>query len=89
VQVLTFVLSGLMAAFAAVVMVARLNTASGLIGNGWEFDAVTAVVIGGTSLLGGRGSVIKSMQGAILITMIINAMVLLNIPSPTSTWPRP
>jgi ribose transport system permease protein len=81
VQVLTFVLSGLMAAFAAMVLVARLNTASGLIGNGWEFDAVTAVVIGGTSLLGGRGSVIKSLQGTLLITMIINAMVLLNIPS--------
>ena len=81
VKVLTFVLSGLMAAFAALVLVARLNTASGLIGNGWEFDAVTAVVIGGTSLLGGRGSVIKSMQGAILVTMIINAMVLLNVPS--------
>jgi len=81
VQMLTFVLSGLMAAFAAMVLVARLNTASGLIGNGWEFDAVTAVVIGGTSLLGGRGSVIKSLQGTLLITMIINAMVLLNIPS--------
>jgi ribose transport system permease protein len=81
VRVLTFVLSGLMAAFAALVLVARLNTASGLIGNGWEFDAVTAVVIGGTSLLGGRGSVIKSLQGTILVTMIINAMVLLNVPS--------
>ncbi|OHD75159.1 MAG: hypothetical protein A2V99_07120 [Spirochaetes bacterium RBG_16_67_19] len=81
VQILTFVISGLMAAFAALILVARLNTASGLIGNGWEFDAVTAVVIGGTSLLGGRGSVIKSFQGAILVTMIINAMVLLNIPS--------
>jgi ribose/xylose/arabinose/galactoside ABC-type transport system permease subunit len=81
VKVFTFVLSGLMAAFAAMVLVARLNTASGLIGNGWEFDAVTAVVIGGTSLLGGRGSVIKSLQGTLLITMIINAMVLLNVPS--------
>jgi ribose transport system permease protein len=81
VKVLTFMLSGLMAAFAALVLVSRLNTASGLIGNGWEFDAVTAVVIGGTSLLGGRGSVIKSLQGAILVTMIINAMVLLNVPS--------
>jgi ribose transport system permease protein len=81
VKVLTFVLSGLMAAFAALVLVARLNTASGLIGNGWEFDAVTAVVIGGTSLLGGRGSVIKSLQGTLLIAMIINAMVLLNVPS--------
>jgi ribose transport system permease protein len=81
VQVLTFVLSGLMAAFAAMVLVARLNTASGLIGGGWEFDAVTAVVIGGTSLLGGRGSVIKSLQGTLLVTMIINAMVLLNVPS--------
>ena len=81
VKILTFVISGLMAAFAALILVARLNTASGLIGNGWEFDAVTAVVIGGTSLFGGRGSVIKSFQGAILVTTIINAMVLLNIPS--------
>jgi ribose transport system permease protein len=81
VKILTFVISGLMAAFAALILVSRLNTASGLTGNGWEFDAVTAVVIGGTSLFGGRGSVIKSFQGAILVTMIINAMVLLNIPS--------
>jgi ribose/xylose/arabinose/galactoside ABC-type transport system permease subunit len=82
VRTLTFVLSGLTAALAALILAARLNTASGLSGNGWEFDAVTAAVIGGTSLLGGRGSVIKSLQGTVLVTMILNAMVLLNIPSP-------
>jgi ribose transport system permease protein len=82
VRVLTFVITGVAAGAAAVVLAARLNSASGTTGNGWEFDAVTAIVIGGTSLFGGKGSVLRTVLGCVLVTLIINAMVLLNIPSP-------
>jgi ribose/xylose/arabinose/galactoside ABC-type transport system permease subunit len=80
--VLTFVITGFAAGVAAVILAARLNSASGTTGNGWEFDAVTAIVIGGTSLFGGKGSVLRTLLGTLLVTLIINAMVLLNIPSP-------
>jgi ribose/xylose/arabinose/galactoside ABC-type transport system permease subunit len=82
VRVTTFVICGFAAGVAAVILAARLNSASGTTANGWEFDAVTAVVIGGTSLFGGKGSVLGTLLGTLLVTLIINAMVLLNIPSP-------
>ncbi len=82
VRVLTFVITGVAAGAAAVILAARLNSASGTTANGWEFDAVTAIVIGGTSLFGGKGSVLRTVLGTFLVTLIINAMVLLNIPSP-------
>ena len=82
VRVITFVITGFAAGVAAIIMAARLNSASGTTANGWEFDAVTAIVIGGTSLFGGKGSVLKTLLGTLLVTLIINAMVLLNIPSP-------
>lgn len=82
VRVATFIITGFAAAIAGVILAARLNSASGQTGTGWEFDAVTAIVVGGTSLFGGKGSVIKTLLGTLLVTLIINAMVLLNIPSP-------
>jgi ribose transport system permease protein len=81
VRVISFVIAGFAAGVAGIVLAARLNSASGQTAAGWEFDAVTAIVVGGTSLSGGKGSVLKTLLGTLLVVLIINALVLLNIPS--------
>jgi ribose/xylose/arabinose/galactoside ABC-type transport system permease subunit len=74
-----YVISGLACGLAAVIHTARLNSAEPVAGTGYELDVIAAVVIGGTSLNGGRGSVWGTLIGALLITVINTAMVLLNI----------
>jgi ribose transport system permease protein len=59
----------------------RLNAAEPVIGEFFPLDAIAAVVIGGTSLAGGEGGVIGTAIGALIITVIINGMNLLGIPS--------
>jgi ribose transport system permease protein len=66
----TFVLSGLLAALGAVFQVARLSSADPNGGTGMELAAIAAVVIGGTSLMGGHGSVFKSFLGVLIVTVL-------------------
>jgi ribose transport system permease protein len=65
-----FVLSGLLSGLAAVIHCARLGAADPNAGIGYELHAIAAVVIGGTSLLGGRGSVIKTLFGVLIIAVL-------------------
>ncbi len=74
-----YVLSGLACALAAIVLMARMDSSSGKMAQNFELDAIAAVILGGTSLFGGRGSIWGSLLGAILITMIRNGMNLLEI----------
>jgi len=76
-----YVASGLTVALAAVVQSARLNSAQSIEGTGCELDVIAAVVVGGTSLMGGRGSVWGTVIGVLLISTINNAMNLLQISS--------
>jgi len=62
-----FALSGVLASLAAVVQTSRLASADPNAGSGLELQAIAAVVIGGTSLMGGRGSVVRSFFGVLLI----------------------
>ncbi len=78
-KVITFVISAVFAAFSAILISSRLNTASPLEGTGYEFDAITAVIVGGTSLFGGRGSLPKTILGVLFLASLNNAMVLLNL----------
>lgn len=78
---LAYALSGLLSSFAGIVYMARLNAAEPVIGEFFPLDAIAAVVIGGTPLTGGEGGVIGTMIGALIITVIINGMNLLGIPS--------
>lgn len=80
VRIYTFIISAVCAAIAGVILSSRLYTASPLTGNGYEFDAVAAIVVGGTSLLGGKGNIYKTVIGIFFIVMVINAMILLNLP---------
>jgi len=74
-----FIISGLSSGIAGVVLIGRLDSSGGEIGTGLELDAIAAVVLGGTSLFGGRGSIWGSLLGAVLMATIRNGMVLLQI----------
>jgi ribose transport system permease protein len=79
VRVAAFAISGACAGFAGVLISARLNAGSAIFGQNDLLDAIAAVVIGGTSLYGGYGSVIGTALGIILITTVRNALNLLNV----------
>ena len=74
-----YVLSGLMAGIAAIVTSGRLNAGSPTSGQLAELDCIAAVVIGGASFLGGRGSVANALVGALMIGVIRNGMNLLDV----------
>lgn len=74
-----YIVSGLSCALGAIVLMARMDSSSGKMAQMFELDAIAAVILGGTSLFGGRGSIWGSLLGAVLITMIRNGMNLLEI----------
>lgn len=78
---LVYGFSGAMAAIAGVIAVARTGIGSPVIGIGIELDAIAAVVVGGTSLKGGRGSAINTLLGVIILGMIGNIMNLKDVPA--------
>jgi ribose/xylose/arabinose/galactoside ABC-type transport system permease subunit len=75
-----YVISGLCAGIAAILDSARTATAQPSAGGGYELDAIAAVVVGGTSLFGGRGSIVGTIFGVLIIQTISNIFVLLNVP---------
>jgi ribose/xylose/arabinose/galactoside ABC-type transport system permease subunit len=77
----TYITSGFLAALSGVILVSRLASGQPNAGIGFEFEAITAAVIGGTSLYGGKGAVIGVFFGAIFIATLLNGMVLLNVSS--------
>ena len=79
VTISVYVLSGLLAGVAAIIVSGRLNAGSPTFGQLSELDAIAAVVIGGASFLGGRGHVGHAIVGALMIAVIRNGMNLLNI----------
>lgn len=81
VTTLTYVLTGLAAALAGAILTGRLNSAQPTAGSGFELDAIAAVVVGGTSLAGGRGSVLGTVVGALIIGMLDNGLNLLGVSS--------
>jgi ribose transport system permease protein len=76
---LVYVLSGAMAGLAAIVYLARLNSAEADIGEPLTLPAIAAVLIGGTSLFGGAGSLAGTLVGALTLTLVVNGMNLLAI----------
>jgi len=78
---LIFVLSGLLASIASIVLTSRLASATITAGNMAEMDAIAACVIGGTSLMGGAGTVIGALIGALVMTSLDNGMSLMGLES--------
>ncbi|MDO4665199.1 MAG: ABC transporter permease [Actinomycetaceae bacterium] len=81
VQVSVFVLCGLYASIAGMVLAGRLNSAGAQAGAGYELDAIAAVVIGGASLAGGAGKISGTVVGALLLAVIRNGLNIMNVPS--------
>lgn len=79
IRIATFMLSGTLAGFAGIMQVARQGTATAGMGANFLFPILTAVVLGGASLTGGRGKVFNTLVAAIFLTSINNGMILLGI----------
>ena len=77
--VLVYVVSGAMAGLASLILLARVNSAEADIGEHFTLPAIAAVVIGGTSLFGGSGTIIGTLIGALILTLVVNGMNLLQI----------
>ncbi|WP_443092404.1 ABC transporter permease [Basfia succiniciproducens] len=80
-EIKTYVINGALAAVGAVILVGRLNAAQPIAGTGYELDAIAATVIGGTSLMGGVGSVVSTSIGALIMGVLQNGLTLLNVTS--------
>ena len=79
VKFLVYVLGGLLTGLAAVILMGRLSSAQPNMGQGFELDAIAAVVLGGTSLMGGRGSIWGTLVGALVIGILNNGFNLLSV----------
>jgi ribose transport system permease protein len=75
-----YTLCGFFAGLAGVLISARLNSAQPALGAGYELDAIAAVVIGGTSLSGGEGSILGTVIGAFVISILTNGLRILSVP---------
>ena len=77
--VFVYSMSGLMSGLGGVMTASRLYSASGLLGNGAELDAIAAVILGGTSVVGGIGGVGGTLIGALIMAVLNNGLTLMNI----------
>lgn len=78
-KISVFVINGFLAALAGIILTSRLSTATPVAGEGYDMDAIAAVVIGGTSVAGGEGSALKTIIGVLLMSVINNGFNLLGV----------
>ncbi len=74
-----YTISGFMSAIGAIILFSRITTASPVIGAGYETNAILAVVVGGTTLKGGKGSVLRTVMGVLLVILMSNCLNLLGV----------
>ncbi|MBO9463535.1 MULTISPECIES: ABC transporter permease [Stappiaceae] len=78
-KITAYVISGALAALASMILIGRLGAAEPILGNLWELDAIAAAAIGGASLMGGKGSVVGTLLGAIILGSMRNGLTLMNV----------
>jgi len=81
IKMLVFAFSGLFGGIAGIVMLSRTNSGQATAGRGYEFDVITAVVLGGVSLSGGSGRMLNVVAGVLILGVFSNGMVLMNVSS--------
>lgn len=81
VRVAAFCIAGAFYALGALLAVARVGIADGQSGSNMMFSSITAVVVGGTSLMGGTGGVLNTLVGVLIVSSIVNGMVVIGLPS--------
>lgn len=81
VKIVAYALTGLLCALAGAILTSRLNSAQPTAGTGYELDAIAAVVLGGTSLAGGKGRISGTLIGALIIGTLNNGLNILNVSS--------
>jgi ribose transport system permease protein len=79
-KIAIYTLCGLFAGLAGVMMASRLNSAQPALGAGYELDAIAAAVIGGTSLSGGEGTIVGTIIGAFIMSVLTNGLRILSVP---------
>lgn len=79
VKLIVYILSGFLAALTGVFLASRLGIGDPLVGQGFELESITAVLIGGTSLAGGKGGIEGTIAGVLIIALINNILNLLNV----------
>lgn len=78
-KVIVYVVGGVFIGMAGVVLTSRLGSAQPALGMGYELEAIAAVIIGGTSLMGGRGSILGTVIGALIMSVLINGLRIMSI----------
>jgi ribose transport system permease protein len=84
-KIAIYTLCGMFCGLAGVLMASRLNSAQPALGAGYEMDAIAAAVIGGTSLSGGEGSILGTVIGAFVMTVLTNGLRILSVPQEWQT----
>lgn len=80
-KISVYAISGFLSALAGLIMISRLDSAQPTLGEGYELDAIAAVALGGTSMSGGRGKIIGTFAGVLIIAVLNNGMNILGVNS--------
>jgi ribose transport system permease protein len=78
-KILVYIIGGIYIGLAGIVLSSRLSSAQPALGQGYELEAIAAVIIGGTSLLGGKGSITGTVIGALIMAVLINGLRIMEI----------
>jgi ribose transport system permease protein len=84
-KILIYTITGTFTGIAGILMASRLNSAQPALGMGYELEAIAAVVIGGTSLSGGKGTIVGTVIGALIMSVLTNGLRILSVPQEWQT----
>ncbi|MFF3926446.1 ABC transporter permease [Paenibacillus lactis] len=84
-KIVIYTLTGAFTGLAGVMMASRLNSANPALGAGYELEAIAAVVLGGTSLSGGKGTIMGTVIGALIMSVLTNGLRILSVPQEWQT----
>ncbi len=84
-KIVIYTITGVFTGLAGILMASRLNSAQPSLGMGYELEAIAAVIIGGTSLSGGKGTIVGTVIGALIMSVLTNGLRILSVPQEWQT----